>query len=35
MQQNGLLIIPTSSTCFGPWFRPSSRALYCVYKLPV
>jgi len=30
---NGLLIIPISSTCFGRKFRPSSRALDCVYSL--
>ena len=30
---NGLLIIPISSTCFGRWFRPSSGALDCVYSL--
>ena len=30
---NGLLIIPISSTCFGRWIRPSSGALDCVYSL--
>ena len=30
---NGLLIIPISSTCFRRWFRPSSGALDCVYRL--
>jgi hypothetical protein len=30
---NGLLIIPISSTCFGRWFRPSSGALDCVHSL--
>ena len=30
---NGLLIIPISSTCFGRWLRPSSGALDCVYIL--
>ena len=30
---NGLLIIPVGSTCFGRWFRPSSGALDCVYSL--
>ena len=30
---NGLLIIPISSTCFRRWFRPSSGALDCVYSL--
>ena len=32
---NGLLIIPISSTCFGRWFRPSSGALDCVLQLVV
>ena len=32
---NGLLIIPTSSTCFGRWFRSSSGALDCVLQLVV
>ena len=30
---NGLLIIPISSTYFGRWFRPYSGALDCVYSL--
>ena len=30
---NGLLIIPISSTCFGRRFRPFSGALDCVYSL--
>ena len=30
---NCLLIIPTSSTCFGRWFRPSSRTIDCVHSL--
>jgi hypothetical protein len=30
---NALLIIPISSTCFGRWFRQSSGALDCVYSL--
>jgi hypothetical protein len=30
---NGLLIIPFSSTCFGRWFLPSLGALDCVYSL--
>ena len=30
MQNNGLLIIPISSTCFGQLFYPSSGALNCV-----
>ena len=30
---NILLIIPISSTCFGRWFRPSSGALDCIYSL--
>jgi hypothetical protein len=30
---NGLLLIPISSTCFGRWFHPSSGALDCVYCL--
>ena len=32
---NGLLIIPVSSTCFGRWFCPSSGALDCVLQLVV
>jgi hypothetical protein len=30
---NGLLTIPISSTCFGQWFSPSSGTLDCVYSL--
>ena len=30
---NGLLIIPISSTCFGRWFRQSSGAPDCLYSL--
>jgi len=33
MQNNGLLTIHISSTCFGRWFRPSLGALDCVYSL--
>ena len=32
---NGLLIIPVSSTCFGELFFPSSGALDCVLQLVV
>ena len=32
---NGLLIIPISSTCFGQLFCPSSGALDCVLQLVV
>jgi len=35
MQQNGLLIIPVSSTGFGKLFCPYSRALDCVLQLVV
>jgi hypothetical protein len=30
---NGLLVSPINSTCFGRWFRPSSRDLDYVYSL--
>jgi len=30
---NGLLIIPISSTCFGRLFCPSSAAIDCVYSV--
>jgi hypothetical protein len=32
-KNNGLLIIPISSTCFGRYFSPTSGALDCVYSL--
>ena len=32
---NGLLIIPVRSTCFGQLFYPSSGALNCVLELVV
>jgi len=35
MQNDGLLIIPVSSTCFGKLFCPSSGALDCVLHLVI
>ena len=35
MQNNGLLIMPVTSTCFGQLFCPSSGALDCVLQLVV
>ena len=32
-KNNGLLIFPISSKCFGRWFHPSLGALDCVYSL--
>jgi len=35
MQNNGLLIIPVTSTCFGQLFCPSSGALDFVLQLVI